>query len=118
MNYFPIRFSYIFLRVTLFVKDSVLNVDLIDLVLNYIPCNEADILRHNLKEFDEETDDLIEFLSSNNCFSLPANDNVENITIHLAHKEFLQKPRYFSNSWMNVFSTLSLPKNFTSPYKL
>jgi len=109
-RYFPIRLSMVFVKSAfLGGEDFLSEEELLSSFLNYVSKDEKDILEKNITEFDENTDDLLDVLSSYNCYSSPTRTNLREILQQLAHTQLVQKPRYVANCWHNVFKNVKLP---------
>ena len=58
--------------------------------------------------FDPTSKDILEFLSTWNCYKNPTKENVETLLFELAHQELVQKPRYIVHCWAPILSTLQV----------
>ena len=73
--------------------------------------DEQDIMKKCLNgEIDVEDEDVMDLLSSYNCYQKPSKDSIENILKELAHQELVQRPKYISTAWneqLKVLKTFS-----------
>ena len=53
--------------------------------------------------FDEHNDELMDLLSSYNCFRVLKENNFKNIIVELSHQELIQKPKYIINCFGMAF---------------
>lgn len=62
---------------------------------DFIPAEDEAVLEECLgPDFDKGNEDVIEFLSSLKCFSIPSSDNIKDIINEIAQKELIQQPKY------------------------
>ena len=61
--------------------------------------------------FDEHNDELMDLLSSYNCFRVLKENNFKNIIVELSHQELIQKPKYIINCFGMVFRHHLLKKS-------
>jgi len=115
-SYFPVRLSPVFLQSS-FLGDIISKKELIDSFKSYISCEEKDIVEQNLKDFNEDTSDLLDILSAFKCYTRPTKDNLEDVIQQLAHQELVQKPKYIATCLSSVFRVIIFPVNF-SPVRI
>ena len=72
---------------------------------------ERDLLNLMFDSFDEHSEELMDLLSSYNCFRVPKENNFKNIIVELAHQELIQKPKYIINCFGMVFGDHLLKKS-------
>ena len=70
------------------------------------------IAKNIFKKIDSDNDELLDVLSSYKCYSIPKEDNIEEIVLQLAHKELIQKPKYIASCFNSVFTSVKFPKSF------
>ena len=81
----------------------------------YISKDEAETLKQCKEgKLEANDDDILEVLSSYKCFKSPTKENIELIITQLAHQELVQKPRYISNCWKPVITSLKSFSQFRS----
>ena len=51
------------------------------------------------ESFDDDNDDVFDFLSNYKCYRTPTKENILQIVSELPHQEIIQKPRYVTNCW-------------------
>ena len=56
---------------------------------------ERDMLNLMFNSFDEHNEELMDLLSSYNCFRVPKENDFKNIIVEFAHQELIQKPKFF-----------------------
>jgi len=104
-GYFPVKLSYAFMKVTFMCKESVKNDNLVSSFLR-----DKETIEINLKQFEVENgDELLNVLSSYQCYSKPTKDNINVIICQLAHKELVQRPKYVTNCWATIFKAVKFP---------
>lgn len=80
-----------------------------------MPAEDEAVLEECLgPDFDKGNEDVIEFLSSLKCFSIPSSDNIKDIINEIAQKELIQQPKYIVHCWAPVVSQLTLLLQFSS----
>jgi len=74
-GYFPVKLSYAFMKATFMCEESVNNDDLVSSFLRYVSSEDKETIERNLKQFEEENpDELLDVLSSYQCYSKPTKD--------------------------------------------
>ena len=53
--------------------------------------------------FDEHNEELMDLLSSWNCFRVLKENDFKNIIVKLAHQELIQNPKYIINCFGMIF---------------
>ena len=79
--------------------------------------DEKETIKETLSHFDE-SEELLDLLSSYRCFRKPTKDNIKNILAEIAHQEIIQKPRYVSNCFSQEFKRYKLPSELQSVKKV
>ena len=114
-RYLPIQLSPAFISVCLFGESCITKAFLLESFKAFLSVSEQEIVNEvvsgNMSPLD---DDVMEFLSSYQCFTTPSGNNIENIIWQLAHKEIIQKPRYIANCWTPILSLLKRYMPFQS----
>ena len=95
LNYFPLLLSPIILTAALFGEESISIDCFIDGVTQYVSAEEREMLNLMFDSFDEHSEELMDLLSSYNCFREPKENDFKNIIVEFAHQELIQKPKYF-----------------------
>lgn len=105
--YFPVTLSGVFMGSCLFEESTISDSFLLEAFLSYIGKDEAETLRKCTEgELDANDDEVLEVLSSYKCYKNPTKENVKLIITQLAHQELVQKPKYISNCWKPIISSL------------
>ena len=65
-------------------------------------------------KLEANDDDVLEVLSSYKCYKNPTKENIELIITRLAHQELVRKPRYISNCWKPIITSLKSFSQFRS----
>ena len=65
-------------------------------------------------EFDSNDEDVLDLLSSYNCYRKATRDNIRITFEELAHQEQIQKPRYIAHSWSKEFQSLNAFPEFSN----
>ena len=102
IGYFPTKISFVFLVYCFFDEDCVTKKDLLQCFKLYITPDERMALEKSLTNFDPDDDEMLDLLSSYNCYSSPTKESFEGIIYQLAHKEFIQKPKYVASCVYNT----------------
>ena len=111
LNYFPLSLSPVIFTAALFGEEFI-NVDcFIDGFKQYVSAEERDLLDLMFDSSDEHNEELMDLLSSYNCFRVPKKNNVKNIIVELAHQELMQNPKYIINCFGMVFGDHLLKKS-------
>ena len=87
--------SPIILTAALFGEESISIDCFIDGVTQYVSAEEREMLNLMFDSFDEHSEELMDLLSSYNCFREPKENDFKNIIVEFAHQELIQKPKYF-----------------------
>jgi len=115
IKYFPVTLSGVFMGSCLFEESAIPESSLLEAFYLYIGKDEAEALRKcNEWELDANDDEVLEVLSSYKCYKNPTKENVELIITQLAHQELVQKPKYISNCWKPIVSSLKSFSQFKS----
>ena len=74
--------------------------------MDFIPKNDGKIIETALNNFDNvDIGDLIDALESFDCRKYPASNNIRSLIEEIAHKEIVQKPKFVTDCWRNVFQS-------------
>ena len=65
-------------------------------------------------KLEANNDDELEVLSSYKCYKNPTKENIELIITQLAQQGLVQKPKYISNCWKAIISSLKSFSQFKS----
>ena len=110
LNYFPLFLSQLILNSALFGEDSI-SVDCFrDGFKPYVSAEERDLLNLMFDSFDEHNEELMDLLSSCNCFRVSKENDFKNIIVKLAHQELIQNPKYIINCFGMIFCDHLLKK--------
>ena len=114
-RYFPLPLSRAFVALCLFGEESITSDFLLSSFHLYISEDERETLEKCLKEsFDDDNDDVFDFLSNYKCYRTPTKENILQIVSELAHQEIIQKPRYVTNCWAPILKPLIAFPDFQS----
>lgn len=115
IKYFPVTLSGVFMGSCLFEEGAISDSFLLEAFSLYIGKDEAETLRKCLEgKLDANDDEVLEVLSSYKCYKNPTKENIELIITQLAHQELIQKPKYISNCWKPIMSSLKSFSQFKS----
>ena len=95
--YFPLFLSAIILTAALFGEESISVDCFIDGFKQYVSAEEGDLVNLIFDSFDEQNEELMDLLSSYNCFRVPKENDFKNIIVELAHQELIQESKYIIN---------------------
>ena len=101
--YFPLFLSAIILTAALFGEESISVDCFIDGFKQYVSAEEGDLVNLIFDSFDEQNEELMDLLSSYNCFRVPKENDFKNIIVELAHEELIQKPKNIINCFGMTF---------------
>ena len=110
LNYFPLFLSPIILTAALFGEESISADCFTDGFKQYMSAEERDLLNLMFDSFKEHKEELIDLLSSYNCFRVLKENNFKNIIVDLAYQELIQKLKYICNCFNTVFCDHLLKK--------
>ena len=97
-GYFPLFLSRAFIATSLFGDNSITAECLLDSFKAYISKDEQEMMNKCLSgDFDPKDEDVLDLLSSYNCYRNPTKENIRLTLEELAHQELLQKPRYIAD---------------------
>lgn len=114
-RYFPLPLSRAFVALCLFGEENITSDFLLSSFHLYISEDERETLEKCLKEsFDDDNDDVFDFLSNYKCYRTPTKENILQIVSELAHQEIIQKPRYVTNCWAPILKPLIAFPDFQS----
>ena len=106
-RYFPIFLSKSFVASCVYREDILTKECLLDSFSAYVSKDEQDIMKKCLNsEIDVEDEDVMDLLSSYNCYRKPSKDSIDNILKVLAHQELVQRPKYISTAWNEQLKVL------------
>ena len=104
-GYFLLFLSRAFIATCLFGDDSITAECLLDSFEAYISKDEQETMNKCLSgDFDPK--DVLDLLSSYNCYRNPTKENIRLTLEELAHQELLQKPQYIANVWNQELESL------------
>ena len=107
--------SRAFVTLCLFGEESITSDFLLSSFRLYISEDERETLEKCLEEsFDDDNDDVFDFLSNYKCYQTPTKENILQIVSELAHQEIIQKPRYVTNCWAPILKPLIAFPDFQS----
>ena len=66
------------------------------------------------ESFDDDSDDVLDFLSNYKCYRIPTKENILQIVSELAHQEIIQKTWYVTNCWAPILKPLIAFPDFQS----
>ncbi|XP_030597977.1 uncharacterized protein LOC115796683 [Archocentrus centrarchus] len=99
-HYLPIKLASPFVEEMLF---GVVYSDLTEVFLQFVSCQEREILRQALQDFSSiEADDLLEVLDNYECRRRASAENLQSILIEISHKELVQKPMFVIDCWRDI----------------
>ena len=107
---FPISLSAVFVASCILGDDDISDDMLLQAFKLYVSEDEKDVIidcLQNCENFVQNTD-LLDLLSSYNCYRNPSGENIESIISQLAHQELIQKPRYVSNCWNPILQSMNV----------
>lgn len=99
VKYFPIRLPQPFVKTAILREESVTDAELLSSFMKVTSRDEKEIVERNLEQIDEEKVDLLDVLSTYQCYASPIQENIKELILQTAHKEIVQKPRYIAQSW-------------------
>ena len=115
IKYFPVTLSGVFIGSCLFEESAISDSFLREAFYLYIGKDEAETLKNCSEgELDANDDEILEVLSGYKCYQNPTKENVGLIITQLAHQELVQKPKYISNCWKPIISSLKSFPQFQS----
>ena len=104
VDYFPMGLLQAFLISTLFGDENLSDDLLIKSFKSYVSLEEKDLINSlNDDNFDKIKDGLIEMLSEYNNHKNLTCENFKEVLTETAHVEIVQKPRYISNCFQDLF---------------
>ena len=103
VDYFPLALSPAFMMSTLFGDEKLSNDVLLNSFKNYISLEEKDLINSVTDNFEDVKEEIIEMLSDYNCQRIPTKENFRELLVEIAHAEIVQKPRYISNCFHEIF---------------
>ena len=112
MDYFPLRISQVFMKSCFKGEQSISKEELVESFLKFVSIEEKEILKRNLEEIDEDKSEILDVISSFKCHSLPTKENMKELIAQLGHQELIQRPKYVSGCWDNVFACVRFPTAF------
>ena len=115
IKYFPVTLSAVFMGSCLFEEKDISDSFLLEAFSLYISKDEAETLKQCKEgKLEANDDDVLEVLSSYKCYKNPTKENTELIITQLAHQELVQKPKYISNCWKPIITSLKSFSQFRS----
>ena len=105
IGYFPLVLSPSFMISAIFGDNAINNDILIESFKNYVSLEEKDLISNG--NFEDE--DVIQMFSDYNCKRIPkSKQEFIDLILEVAHMELLQKPRYVSNCFSEIFRKYKL----------
>ncbi|XP_055051696.1 uncharacterized protein [Misgurnus anguillicaudatus] len=99
-KYMPIKLAAPFLEEMLF---GVVYTDLKETFLNFVSCQERDVLKQALNDFSSvDMDDLLDIMNTYECRRKVTASSLSAIVDEIAHKELIQKPMFVIDCWKEV----------------
>lgn len=99
-HYLPIKLAPAFVEEMLF---GAVYSDLTEVFLQFVSCQEREILRQALQDFSSvEPDDLLEVLDNYECRRRVSADTLPTILMGISHKELVQKPMFVIDCWRDI----------------
>lgn len=96
----PIKLAPPFLEEMLF---GAVHSDLKTSFLQFVSCQEQDVLRHALDDFSSvDVDDLLDVLNSYECRKRVTAATLPEILDEISHKELVQKPMFVIDCWREI----------------
>ena len=115
VDYFPFGLSKAFLGSCLFEEDSIDSDFLLSSFRLYNSSEDREAFdRIPGGTFENDDDEILDFLSNYKAFKMPTKENVHGILAELAHQELIQRPRYISQCWTSELSQLKDHVEFSS----
>ena len=81
VKYFPVRLSQSFVKTSILDEESVTDAELLSLFLKVICRNEEDVQEQNLEQIDEGKVDLLDVLSTYQCYASPTEENIRKLIL-------------------------------------
>ena len=106
---FPLTLSPAFISCCVLGEESISEEMLLESFGTYISADEKETMEYcleNRETLSDNSDDLMELLSSYKCYRLPNEENIQSIFCQLAHQELIQRPRYVANCWSPILRSL------------
>ena len=105
---FPIKLSKAFTTVCLFSEEAVKEDLLLKSFLAYLSSDERELVNLSLNGQlgEEQENEWLDLLESFDFKTVPKAEQVKDVVLEIAHKEFIQTPRYTVDSWSTPLSAL------------
>ena len=105
---FPIKLSKAFTTVCLFGEEAVKEDLLLESFLAYLSNDERELVNLSLNGQlgEEQENEWFDLLESFDCKTVPKAEQVKDVVLEIAHKGFIQTPRYIVDSWSTPLSAL------------
>lgn len=99
-KYLPIKLAPPFLEEIMF---GAVYTDLKAAFLNFVSCQERDVLNQALSDFSSvDMDDLLDIMNTYECRRRVTVSSLPGIVDEIAHKELIQKPMFVIDCWREV----------------
>ena len=97
----PIKLGKAFTTAFLFGEEAVKEYLLLESFLSYLTSDERELVNLSLngKLDKEQENEWLDLLERFNCETVPKAKQVKDVVLEIAHKEFIQTPRYIVDSW-------------------
>ena len=80
-KYFPVQLSQPFVKTSILDEELVGDAELLSSFLKVISRNEEEILEQNLEQIDEGKVDLLDVLSTYQCYASPTEENIKKLIL-------------------------------------
>ena len=105
--YFLDKVSTAFLTEYLFGENAITEVMLLHSYKAYVSSEEEEVIQKCLTDPSmdpSKCEDVLDFLSSFQCFKVPSKQKIRSTILELTHKELVQKPSYVADCWSRIFT--------------
>mgnify|MGYP001794375031 CR=1 FL=1 len=106
LGYFPAMLSKGFVISSMFGEKAVSDDILLQSFSKYLaPLDEQVLSRWQSNEEwnpEDDRDELIDLLDRYDCRKLPTKQNINGLTLEVAHKEVIQKAQYIADCWEDI----------------
>lgn len=115
VGYYPLFLSEMFMAACCFGEDVVSEHLLINAFERYVSIEEKNLIKENLITFDDQDEMIMDMLSSYNCYrGATSSETLKEIVKEVSHQEIIQKPRYISNCFSEIFRLKKKDQPFSS----
>lgn len=114
-KYFPLTLSVAFVALCILEEEKLSNDLLLDSFKLYVSADEREVINACMNgHFDNNIEDVLDFLSSYKCFRVANAENINEIIFQLAHQEIVQRPKYIATCWSAMLKSLTVFDPFKS----